>query len=175
MPNGEKAMRLDEGRILYNDLAERIKNISFSDFATVEETRLIISEYEEEEDEGMVVETVFVVNPEDIYDIYFETVDSALSIAAAFKAGKNVVLHLPYEEGAGKPSSYGIYSDVYLQLCGYEDGYLNGGVSRTSNFYFLHPGTVLNAGNNGGASSINGGLIGVKVTDDKIRIQVYVD
>lgn len=27
MPNGEKAMRLDEGRTLYNDLAERIKNI----------------------------------------------------------------------------------------------------------------------------------------------------
>lgn len=27
MPNGDKAMRLDEGRTLYNDLAERIKNI----------------------------------------------------------------------------------------------------------------------------------------------------
>lgn len=27
MPNGDKAMRLDEGKILYNDLAERIKNL----------------------------------------------------------------------------------------------------------------------------------------------------
>lgn len=27
MPNGDKAMRLDEGRTLYNDLAERIKNL----------------------------------------------------------------------------------------------------------------------------------------------------
>lgn len=27
MPNGDKAMRLDEGRTLYNDLAERIKNV----------------------------------------------------------------------------------------------------------------------------------------------------
>lgn len=119
MPNGDKAMRLDEGRILYNDLAERIKNISFSDFATVEETRLIISDYEEEDDEGMVVTANYA---HDLTNqlFYYESVETAEEIKAAYKAGKNVIVRLVSNSAAKEDL---IMSDIYLTMVGFSDGH----------------------------------------------------
>lgn len=64
------------------------------DVATVQETMAIITEYDEQEDEeGMVFEMTFV-DPEQ-GDPHYESVDSAEAIVAAFKSGKNVLLHYP--------------------------------------------------------------------------------
>ena len=62
--------------------------------ATIEETQAIITDYDSrEEEEGMVFEMVFI-DPEQ-GDPYYESVDSAEAIVAAFKSGKNVLLHYP--------------------------------------------------------------------------------
>ena len=114
MPNGDKAMRLDEGRTLYNDLAERIKNISFSDFATVEETRLIISDYEEEEDEGMLVTATYVNDTTNHIECY-ETDKTAAEIKQAFQSGKNVVVKFT-SNTVGE-------NDLYAQLTMFTEGY----------------------------------------------------
>ena len=113
MPNGDKAMRLDEGRTLYNDLSERIKNISFSDFATVEETRLIISDYEEEEDEGMLVTATYVNDTTNHIECY-ETDKTAAEIKQAFQSGKNVVVKFT-SNTVGE-------NDLYAQLTMFTEG-----------------------------------------------------
>ena len=84
--------------------------------ATVLETEEIINEYEE--DEGMVVETVFVTD-QNSGTAYFETILDATDIVAAFKSGKNIVFHLPETEGMG---AYGALPG-YLQAVAYSDAY----------------------------------------------------
>lgn len=81
--------------------------------ATIEETQAIITDYNNrEEDEGMVFEMVFI-DPEQ-GDPYYESVDSAEAIVAAFKSGKNVLLHYPSQ------FNY-LCTESYATMVGYDE------------------------------------------------------
>lgn len=64
----------------------------------------------------MTFETVFTHGPGQ-YDAYFESVDDASDIAAAFKAGKNVIMYLPVSEDS---QGYGWLCDVYVRMISYQ-------------------------------------------------------
>lgn len=125
----------------------------------------------------MVVETIFHVFHDDVYDTdhgYFETVDTASDIAAAFKSGKNVVVHLPCDETAEYyAANYGLHSDMYIRLCGVQDGYVDSVEDETygMGFYFYYSDYSGMSPADGYANDLhNFGYI--SVIDNKIRIKV---
>ena len=62
----------------------------------------------------MVFETVYNGN-----GLYYETVDDAADIAAAFKSGHTVTLHFPADLEAPNGSSYA-NTEFYIQMSGYQ-------------------------------------------------------
>ena len=69
---------------------------------------------EDEEDDAVVFETVYKKG-EEIYDAWFESLADASEIAAAFKAGKCVTVHLPVTE-----ESHGVFpAECWLKMVGY--------------------------------------------------------
>lgn len=71
----------------------------------------------------MVYQTTFNVGG--YGDAYFETVNDASDIIAAFKAGKNVIFYFPvtggiFETGETGSRDYGWKTDAYMQMTYYQ-------------------------------------------------------
>ena len=127
--------------------------------ATVEETQEIITNYGE--DDGMVVEMTFV----DVVGggAYYESVSNVSDIAAAFMAGKNVVLHFPEQVEM-------TCAESYVKMIGYSleanDPY--GSWSTPETVYLAFDG--------------NGSYIGnyiktqeAEIVNGKLKVPIYID
>lgn len=88
-----------------NDSTGGSKLVSMADIpiATIAETQAIIDAYDEEEDEGMVVETEYYY---DAPNEGYKSVMDAADIINAFKAGKNIVVHFESIASQNIPDSY---------------------------------------------------------------------
>lgn len=158
-------MNLADGQLLYNDLRSRIN------VATVEETRAIINEYQRpEEDDGMLIETTWYEDPNTVWTKGWKTTVSADQIAAYFKAGKSIVFHMPYDEGA---RGFNLDADWYAILGEYRDAGEDGQGNPTTPCFGVTTGTYQTWEN---SPSQRPDLSGTAITEDgKLLITIYID
>ena len=137
--------------------------------ATTQEVQAIITEYEEahapeeEDDDGMVIETEFYQDPNSTYNRGWVTVDDAEDIAEYARAGKYIVFHLPANDDGW------LYGDEYIALNGIVEA--DGENDTGLNFSIAYPGTTTSNG-----TSFSSYISGTQITSDgKLFIQLYID
>lgn len=162
----DKLMNLADGKVLYDDLRDRLKQATV--IASMTEIQAIIDNYgkSDEEDDGMVTNAYFGKDTNNQYDQYFETEATAQEIANAFKAGKNVVICLkPNEE-----KSWSVTSDVYLTLIAYQEAFEGDEHNEEQEEQF-----VFSYGDFGGNIAALGYFNATTIVNGKLRLQLYVD
>lgn len=155
----KQAVSLTQAKTLYDDLRQRIE--SGAGAATLAETQTIIDNYGQEEDEGMVVDATFGSS---VGEAWFKTEVDAADIIAAFKAGRNVVVHCI---GTEQSLSYSA-PDTYLQMAAYQPSVQN----YNEGLYFARSGGLTQADGGYGTSNFTMTHIG---QDGKLYIDIYVD
>ena len=163
----KQAVSLTQAKTLYDDLRGRIENHTV-DTATLAEIQLIIDNYGEEEDDGMIIETEWYEGSS-VYDRGWVTVLDANAIAEYVKAGKSIIFRIPTTEGS---VSYGHVADSYIHLAEYVDEYEAG--EKRMNFLISE---YLRGDDSGEAvPPATDSLTSVYVNDDgKIYFKLYTD
>ena len=145
------------------------KLISAADVATTAETQEMMALYEEEEDEGVVFDA-HLVRTGDQFNMYYEVDSPASDIATAYKSGKNVVIRFIPDE----TPEYNFTSDIFITMSGYKEPFEGSESFNANNAEFIFGSGSLITDSHIWQTAIES-FNPVKVVDNKLRFQFYVD
>ena len=111
---------------------------------------------------------------------YFETVDNASDISAAFTAGNNVIVKLNFNESENtSPGTWGIWGDQYIMMTAYMASHTNpygsSGYALVPEFFGFIELYGVPTHDNPRPGAIDF-IIGANVTQNgKLQFEIYID
>ena len=146
--------------------------------ATISDVRQMMEDYDEGDDDGMLCEANWGYDNNFVTKYFFETVDDAADIAAAYMSGKNVVFKFNNNEVTvdgyvSRPSSYTIDAPAYVSLIEYFPAREVDGVMQDQQFYVAtRGGSVTTTGYGFDVEYI---ITASVAANGKLRFSIFID
>ena len=147
--------------------------------ATVSETLEMMATYDQGDDDGMLCEANWAYDANFSTGYFFETVDDAADIAAAYMQGKNVVFKFNNNEvevdgNITTPNSFSVNAPAYASLYSYYPERTKDGQTKGPAFYVVnYPSSASQTGVDNLA--IDYVLQATIAANGKLRFAIYVD
>ena len=147
--------------------------------ATISDVRQMMENYDQGDDDGMLCEANFSYDENFNTGFFFETVDDAADIAAAYMQGKHVVFkfnnnEVEHDGSTYTPNSYSIDAPAYATLYSYYPERIVGNETEGPSFYVVtYPGYASQTA--GDPLSIQYVISATVAANGKLRFSIFID